>query len=120
MNFKKFSAWTASAALTATVLLASATPAHAGSYTCWLDGNPTCTTQKVAPYNGSVVAKISGNVTGRVWDTINQVYVGSEHSCSASTTCSWTVGGLTHTYVVKVKARWNNIWNNGWGSIADR
>lgn len=108
---------TASAALTTTVFLTTATPALAGSKTCWLNGEVTCTTGAVAASSGYVRAKISGNVTGRVFDTINQVYVGNTLSCDASHICYWSVSGLTHTYVVKVRARWNNIWNEGWGSI---
>lgn len=109
----------ASIAIAGALVVTSVTPASAGSRTCWLNGDATCTTGTVSVPRGYVVAKLAGDVKGTVWDTINNVSVGS-FSCNQYTKpCVKTISGLTHTYKLIVKADWDNLWNDGWGSIAD-
>ncbi|GAA3315638.1 hypothetical protein [Nonomuraea dietziae] len=117
MKLRHFAA--ASAAIALALVTASATPASAGSSTCWLNGDATCTSGSVPATKGYIIAKLAGDVKGTVWDTINNVSVGS-FSCDRTTRpCVKTISGLTHRYKIIVKADWDNIWNNGWGSVQD-
>ncbi|MFE3449540.1 hypothetical protein ACFXJ8_11455 [Nonomuraea sp. NPDC059194] len=117
MKFRHLAA--ASFAIATVLATVSATPASAGSTTCWLNGDSSCTTGTVSVPKGYVVAKLGGNVRGTVWDTINNVSVGSFSCNNYTKPCVKTISGLTHTYKLIVKAPWDNIWNEGWGSIAD-
>ncbi|MEV0588079.1 hypothetical protein [Nonomuraea sp. NPDC050310] len=103
-------------AVASACVLVSSTPAQAGSYTCWLNGNDTCKTASLSPTNGAIIIKVSGDVSGTAWDAINNVPVGSVHCYSADTICGRKITGLTHKYYIKVTS--NNFWDNGWGSIA--